>query len=174
MKRRVPVALLALIAGIAVSAGTPASSQISASEVEALVNEFYGQIAAYDYAAMHAATTPEFEMIENDGTRAMRMNWDAFDPRLEGAQQAGAVLKFVPSEFNTTVTSGAAYTTYIETATNGAQYYAGITLRLVGDQWLIDRMFTMPKPKVEQPAVEQPADAPPADAAPSTEPQPAD
>jgi hypothetical protein len=140
------------LCGIALCGSASASTAIGASEVEVLVHSFYGQIAAYDYAGMHAATTPEFEMIENDGTKAMRMNWDAFDKRLAGAQEHGAVLKFEPSEFNTTVTSGAAYTTYIETATNGAQYYAGITLRLVGDKWLIDRMFTMPKPKIEPPA----------------------
>jgi len=151
MKRRNLGALLVLTFGTVISAGTMASTQIPVEEVEALVHNFYGQIATYDYAAMHAATTPEFEMIENNGTKAMRMNRDAFDKRLAGAQQAGAVLKFEPSEFNTTVTAGAAYTTYIETATNGAQYYAGITLRLVGDRWLIDRMFTMPKPKDQPP-----------------------
>ena len=167
MKTGILGALLVLTAGIAVCGSASASTPIGASEVEVLVHNFYGQIAAYDYAAMHAATTPEFEMIENNGTKAMRMNWDAFDKRLAGAQQAGAVLKFEPSEFNTAVTSGAAYTTYIETATNGAQYYAGITLRLVGDQWLIDRMFTMPKPKDAPPA-----DQPPADAAATFAPQP--
>jgi len=160
MKTRILRALLVLTVGISVCAATSASSQVSAGEVETLVHKFYGQIAAYDYAGMHAASTPEFEMIENDGTKAMRMNWDAFDKRLAGAQQAGAVLKFEPSEFNTTVTAGAAYTTYIETATNGAQYYAGITLRLVGDKWLIDRMFTMPKPKAE-PAADDAASAAP-------------
>jgi hypothetical protein len=163
MKMKALGALLLLIAGIVVSASTSASTPLSASEVEKLVQSFYGQIAAYDYAGMHAATTAEFEMIENNGTKAMRMNWDAFDKRLAEAQQAGAVLKFEPSEFNTTVTAAAAYTTYIETATNGAQYYAGITLRLVGDKWLIDRMFTMPKPK----------DEPAADAAATATPQPA-
>ena len=147
MKAKPLVVLLALVAGMSVWGITLASTPIRAAEVEALVHKFYGQIAAYDYAGMHAASTAEFEMIENDGTRAMRMDWGAFDKRLAEAQQAGAVLKFEPSGFNTTITSGAAYTTYIETATSGAQYYAGITLRLVGDQWLIDRMFTMPKPK---------------------------
>jgi len=161
MKTRNLGALFVLAIGIVTCADTLASTPILAGEVEALVHNFYGQIAAYDYAAMHAATTPEFEMIENNGTKAMRMNWDAFDKRLAGAQEAGAVLKFEPSGFNTTVTAGAAYTTYIETATNGAQYYAGITLRLVGDKWLIDRMFTMPKPK----------DQPPTDAAASAAPK---
>jgi len=147
MKPKNLVTLLTLTAGLWAWSSAQASAPINAAEVEALVHKFYGQIAAYDYAGMHAASTAEFEMIENDGTRAMRMDWGAFDKRLAEAQQAGAVLKFEPSEFNTTITSGAAYTTYIETATSGAQYYAGITLRLVGDQWLIDRMFTMPKPK---------------------------
>jgi hypothetical protein len=160
MKMNTLGALLLLTAGIVVSASTSASTPLSASEAEKLVHSFYGQIAAYDYAGMHAATTPEFEMIENNGTKAMRMNWDAFDKRLAGAQQAGAVLKFEPSEFNTTVTAAAAYTTYIETATNGNQYYAGITLRLVGDKWLIDRMFTMPKPKDQPPAGDAAATTP--------------
>ena len=149
MKIKILGALVVVTAGIAACAGTPAPARLSAGEAEGLVHNFYGQIAAYDYAGMHASSTPEFEMIENNGTKAMRMNWDAFDKRLAGAQKAGAVLKFEPSEFNTTVTAEAVYTTYIETATNGAQYYAGITLRLVGDKWLVDRLFTMPKPKDE-------------------------
>ena len=164
MKTKILGALVVLIACIAASAGAPASTHLTAAEAEALVHNFYLQIAAYDYAGMHAASTPEFEMIENNGTKAMRMKWDAFDKRLAGAQKAGALLKFEPSEFNTTVTAEAVYTTYIETATSGAQYYAGITLRLVGDKWLVDRMFTMPKPK----------DVPAPDAVASAAPQPSD
>ena len=151
-------AAVALTAGIAASAGTQASTQLSAAQAEALVKNFYAQLAAYDYAGMHAASTPEFEIIENNGTKAMRMNWDAFDARLAGAQKAGAVLKFELSEFNTTLTGDVAYTTYIETGTKGQQYYAGIILRHVGDKWLVDRFFTFPKPP----------DPPPADAAAST------
>lgn len=56
------------------------------------------------------------------------------------------VLKFETSEFNTTVTAEAAYTTFVETSTDGEQFYAGVALRRSGDKWLVDRLFTMPKP----------------------------
>jgi hypothetical protein len=139
------VALAVLTAGIVTSAGASAAP-VTNAEVERLVQSFYDQLAVYDYEGMHAASTPEFEIIENNGTKAMRMDWAAFDARLEGAQKAGAVLKFQTSDFYTTVTPDVAYTTYVETGTNGKQYYAGITLRRAGDEWLVDRFFTMPKP----------------------------
>ena len=149
-------ALAVLAAGIVTSAGAVGSTPITNAEVEQLVQSFYDQLSVYDYAGMHAASTPEFEIIENNGTKAMRMDWAAFDARLEGAQKAGAVLKFTTAEFYTTVTPDVAYTTYVETGTKGQQYYAGITFRRVGDKWLVDRFVTFPKPKdPPEPAAQQ-------------------
>lgn len=151
-------ALAVLAAGMAASACAVASTPITNAEVERLVQSFYDQLSVYDYEGMHAASTPEFEIIENNGTKAMRMDWPAFDARLQGAQKAGAVLKFATSEFNTTLTPDLAYTTYVETGTNGNQYYAGIILRRAGDKWLVDRFVTFPKPKdPPEPAAAAPA-----------------
>jgi len=146
-------ALMVLAAGIVTSAGASAAPATNA-EIERLVQSFYDQLSVYDYAGMHAASTPEFEIIENNGTKAMRMNWAAFDARLQGAQKAGAVLKFTTAEFFTTLTPDVAYTTYVETGTTGKQYYAGIVFRRDGDKWLVDRFFTMPKPPEEAAASE--------------------
>jgi hypothetical protein len=46
-------------------------------------------------------------------------------------------------------------------ASNGKQYYAGIILKRVGDQWLVDRFFTMPKPEDVKPEDVKPEEVKP-------------
>ena len=50
MKPKNLVTLLTLTAGLWAWSSAQASAPINATEVEALVHKFYGQIAAYDYA----------------------------------------------------------------------------------------------------------------------------
>lgn len=131
-------------------AATTATS-ISERQAEDLARAFFSSLSEYDEAAIRNMSTAGFEIVENDGKNAMRMNMDAFSKRLKGAQGAGLVLKFELSEFRTTVTRDAAWTFYVETgvapSNNGRKFLGGQIFKRAGDRWLLDKLFTMPIPQ---------------------------
>ncbi len=152
-------ALVLLGLGLAACSGPAPAPPATAAQIEDLARAYYASLADYDFAAMNATTTPEFEATEHSGTFSKRFDRSTFEERIKGAQQAGAVLKFELSDFNTRVAEGAAYTSYMETGTNGAKYYAGMAFVLVDETWLADRLYTLP---VLEPAAGSPVEPAPA------------
>jgi hypothetical protein len=144
----------AVVASDAVPAGDgpdAADSGQVAAQIEELTRSYFRFLGEFDLAAMWDMSTPEFEIFEHDGTRAMRMDLQAFDERLRGAQQAGAQIRFEPGNFRTTVTPTGAWTFYVERGlipSNQDRRFYGTTIwKRVGDRWLLDKMVSLPVPQ---------------------------
>lgn len=123
----------------------------TAAHIEELTRSYFLHLGKFELDEMRNMSTPEFEIFEHDGSRAMRMNLEAFDQRLRGAQEAGAQIRFEPGNFTTTVTSSGAWTFYIEKGlipSNQDKRFYGTTIwKKVGDRWLLDKMVSMPIPE---------------------------
>ncbi|MEJ8566193.1 hypothetical protein [Elongatibacter sediminis] len=150
------VLLMALSAAASVKAAEPESPvgtegpEQVAAHVEELARMYFIKLGEFDHAGLRDMSTPEFEIMEHDGERAMRMGLDAFDERLRGAEAAGAEIRFIPHDFRTTVTSDAAWTLYVEKGAlprnANSRFYGTMIFKRVGDRWLLDKMSTVPVP----------------------------
>lgn len=128
-----------------------AEEKKKAAEIEELTRTYFRHLGEYNFEALRGMSTPEFEIFEHDGTRAMRMDLNAFDERLRGAQAAGAQIRFEPGNFRTTVTPTGAWTFYVERGlipSNQDRRFYGTTIwKRVGDRWLLDKMVSLPVPE---------------------------
>ena len=111
----------------------------NANEVEAIMSQYYDDIAAYDYAAMRAVYTPAFEILD-DGSR---LDANGFEELVQGIEARGLTWNFNLSEFNTEITADIAYTTYVITSPPDFRWFGAGILRRSNDGWLVDRMTMM-------------------------------
>ena len=115
------------------------------SQVEAVVHRYFDLLAQYDYLAMRALATPEYETLDG----GVRLTHPEFEDYVRGtAQLGGAQMAFDLSQFNTQIVSDIAYTTFVNTITDESTArftpnLDGMILKRSGDQWLIDRFFHM-------------------------------
>ena len=107
--------------------------------VEAIMSQFYDDIAAYDYAAMRSVYTPEFEILD-DG---FRFDADGFEELIRDIESRGLTWDFTLSEFNTRIAGDVAYTSYEIASPPDFRWFGGGTLRRSGGGWLVDRMVMM-------------------------------
>lgn len=128
-----------------------AATARTAAHIEDQTRTYFRYLGEFNLEAMWDMSTPEFEILEHDGTRAMRMDLKAFDARLRGAQEAGAQIRYEPGDFRTTVTESGAWTFYVERGlipSNQDRRFYGTTLwKKVGDRWLLDKMISLPIPE---------------------------
>ena len=115
------------------------------TQVEAVVHRYFDLLAQYDYLAMRALATPEYETLDG----GVRLTHPEFEDYVRGtAQLGGAQMVFDLSQFNTQIVSDIAYTTFVNTITDESTArftpnLDGMILKRSGDQWLIDRFFHM-------------------------------
>lgn len=162
MKQLKPFSILVFIASVTMLAAAGTSTAIAsdaesadeagtAAHIEELTRSYFLYLGEFDLDAMRDMSTPEFEIFEHDGSKAMRMNLESFDQRLRGAKAAGAQIRFEPTNFNTTVTTSGAWTFYIEKgaipSNKDRRLYGTTVWKRVGDRWLLDKMVSMPIPE---------------------------
>ncbi|MGH8209523.1 MAG: nuclear transport factor 2 family protein, partial [Steroidobacteraceae bacterium] len=145
-------ALYALFLGLIVmvaAGGTAAAEPTDTSRIEDMVRQYFRDIQDYDFEALRAAATPQFEILD-DG---YRRDIAGLVAELRDKRQAkGFKYQFQLSKFNTVVTPEVAYTTFEthETVTNtslGDHSRDSLTcmiLRRVGNHWRVDRLFHLP------------------------------
>jgi hypothetical protein len=114
-------------------------SPAALSQVEDATQTFFDAAHAFDYAAMRAGATPDFEMLYS----GRRMTLDDFVEMLRGMEEARggrAIPTYDAQGLNTEVVGEAAYTTWL--SENG-RWFESMILVWSGDRWLVDRAFTM-------------------------------
>jgi len=150
MKRRELIGILCLASLMAIDAGK-SQTLSDADQVETVVRQYFDHLAQYDYAAMRAMATPEFETLDG----GVRLTHPEFEDYVRGtAEISGAELQFELSQFNTEISSDVAYITYLNTITGSANL-DGMILKRSGERWLIDRFFHMPVARGPEQVVRQ-------------------
>jgi len=119
----------------------------SAAEVETVMSQYYDNVATYDYEALRAVYTPDFEILD-DGFRFDATGFEDLLKRLKGN---GMTWDFTLSEFNTELAPTIGYTSYLISDVSGRRWYGSAVLQQSGDGWRIDRMsmITKAEPKAE-------------------------
>lgn len=110
---------------------------IDLSDVHAAAQAFLDHTHAFDYAAMRADATADFEIL----IFGQRMDIDAFETLLRGMEERreGQPLgSYELVDFNTEIVGDVAYTTWA--SSNWLE--SAIFIRS-GDRWLIDRAASM-------------------------------
>ena len=148
MKRPVLLAMLSMIC-LGVGSGGQSQTPSDVEAAEMAVHEYYHAIKIYDYDAMRAAATPEFEIIYG-GRRVNRSEFETVHRAEE--QELGPVesrplrLEYELAELEIEIAGDVAFARYIEIVPDPdyPDYHGFIVLQRDGGQWLIHRMFTMP------------------------------
>jgi len=115
------------------------------SEVEAAARAFLDHAHAFDYVAMRAAATSDFEIL----IFGRRMDLDAFEAFLRemeesrGGEELGT---YDLLDLQTEIVGNVAYTSWAST-----DWLEAAVFVRSGDQWLIDRAFAMPVEATPQP-----------------------
>ncbi len=129
---------------------TEKSSKIAA-HVEQLARDYFRYLAEFNYDEMRAMSTPEYLMVENNARLSMLMTVDEFDERIRDIRAQGGRIMFEPVQFQTTVTSSAAWTLYVERGTSpnnqDSRLYGTMIFKRDGDRWLLDRMLSVGIPE---------------------------
>ena len=105
--------------------------------VERAAHRFIDLAHDFDYAGLRAATTADYEMLF-DGRR---MALEDFEAMLRGMEESRDGRKLGSYEFvdiNTKIMGDVAYTSWSST-----NWLESITFIWSGDQWLVDRAFSM-------------------------------
>ena len=114
------------------------------NEVEAAARAFQQHAHTFDYVALRAATTPDFEFLM-DG---LRMDLDGFEALLREMEESrgGRALGIYDMlDFNTEIVGEVAYTSWAST-----YWLESAVFIRSGDQWLVDRAFAVQR-KVPEP-----------------------
>ncbi len=145
MKARIRAVSTILIGALAVLGSAPSHAQDSAAEVEATMSQYYDNVATYRYDALRSMYTSDFEILD-DG---FRFDATGFEDLLKGLNGRGLTWDFTLSEFNTELTPGIGYTSYLITDVSGRRWYGSAILERKGDGWAIDRMSMITKAEPE-------------------------
>ena len=122
-----------------------AEQQGTAQEVEAVMSQYYDNVATYQYDALRAAYTSDFEILD-DGYRFDATGFEDLLKRLKGN---GLTWDFTLSEFKTELAPTIGYTSYLISDVSGRRWYGSAVLTREGDGWRIDRMSMITKAKPE-------------------------
>ena len=117
--------------------GTPGSAQ----EVEAVMSQYYDNVATYQYDALRAVYTSDFEILD-DGFRFDATGFEDLLKRLNGN---GMTWDFTLSEFNTELAPTIGYTSYLISDVSGRRWYGSAVLQHSEEGWRIDRMSMITK-----------------------------
>jgi hypothetical protein len=139
-------ALLRLVL-VASFACTPQSQAPPAdpSEVEAAARAFLDHAHTFDYVAMRAAATSDFEIL----IFGRRMDLDAFEALLremEDSRGGGQLDSYDLLDLKTEIVGDVAYTSW-----TSADWLESAIFVRSGDRWLIDRAFAIRMEAAPQP-----------------------
>ena len=147
MKTRLLLISMLLFGAISAYGADQAASQGTAQEVEAVMSQYYDNVATYQYEALRAMYTQDFEILD-DGSRFDATGFEDLLKRLNGN---GLTWDFTLSEFNTELAPTIGYTSYLISDVSGRRWYGSAVLERTGDGWRIDRMsmITKAEPQAE-------------------------
>ncbi len=116
----------------------PQGPSADTSVVEVAARRFVDLAHNFDYVALRAAATTDYEMLF-DGRR---MDLDDFEALLRGMEERRGGRKlgsYDLEDFNTEIVGDIAYTSWSST-----NWLESMTFVWSGDQWLADRAFSIP------------------------------
>lgn len=148
-RRLAPTTLLIsvlLIGTLAACGAGPSGMQGGAEEVEATMSQYYDNVATYEYDALRAVYTSDFEILD-DG---FRFDATGFEDLLKRLDSNKMTWDFTLSEFNTELAPGIGYTSYLITDVSGRQWYGSAVLERTDDGWRIDRMSMITRAEPEE------------------------
>ena len=148
---------LCLYAGLVISTAPLLSADYAAlaqsetsdaeASVEAAVRGYYKHIKVYNFDAMEAAVTPEFEIIY----AGVRTDWNGFETRhraelgeMGPTESRPGRMDYQNTNFEVKIDGDLAYSRSREMNPAGNNYYDYWVLRRDNDEWLIHRIFHMP------------------------------
>ena len=119
-------------------------------EVEAFVRRYYEHMAALDYEAMRAMSTPELEIVSMSSPdfeilgEGLRIGHAEFEAQIAAAKAQSRELDFEVSQYDTELTEDVAYTSYMLYRPLDMEVGLGeMILRRTDDGWLLDRLVHM-------------------------------
>lgn len=123
----------------------PAADEAAAEEV---VGDFFRAMESWDYQALRATVTPDFELVED----TVIMNMDEFVSFIEPFEAQGGQMRWTLTDFNTESDGDVAWTRYINRAVlnmagQESRFHwieTAILTRQPDGTWKIDRLQSTP------------------------------
>ena len=141
----IPYVSVAILLPICLAACSPGEAPIREGQapvaepaaIEAIVDEYFDRLAAYDFLGMRALTTPTFETLDG----GVRLTHPELEDYIRNtAQRGGAVLEFDQSQFDTRIVGDVAHVTFLMNL-SGREYLDAVILHRSDGEWLFDRWF---------------------------------
>jgi len=123
----------------------PAVDQAAAERV---VGDFFRAMEGWDYQALRATVTPDFELVED----TVIMNMDEFASFIEPFEAQGGVMRWTLTDFNTESAGDVVWTRYVNRAVlnmagQESRFHwieTAILTRQPDGSWKIDRLQSTP------------------------------
>lgn len=125
-----------------------ADTDADMAAAEAVVGDFFRAMESWDYDALRATVTPDFELVED----TVIMTMDGFVEFIEPFEAQGAEMRWTLSEHNTEVEGDVAWTRYINRAVLNMEgeesrfhwIESAVLTRDLDGGWKIDRLQSTP------------------------------
>lgn len=135
--KKLQLTISVFLISLLVSCGTEQSGVLGgANEVEAVMSQYYNDVGSYNFTAMRAVYSPDFEILD-DG---YRFDADGFEELVRRLEKMGMTWDFSLSDFNTEIKQDIGYTSYVISDVSGRRWFGSGILERTGDGWWIDRM----------------------------------
>ena len=135
------------------SAGDPATDHAADptadhAAAEAVIGDFFRAMESWDYGALRATATADFELVED----TVIMSMDDFVAFIEPFADQGAVMRWTLSDFNTESDGDVVWTRYqnhavLDMAGEESRFHwieAAVLIRQPDGAWKIDRLQSTP------------------------------
>jgi ketosteroid isomerase-like protein len=132
------------------AAGAPGDTDPAAHRgaAEAVVGDFFRAMEGWDYEALRATVTADFELVED----TIIMSMDEFVSFIEPFERQGGSMRWTLADFNTEVDGNVAWTRYINRAVlnmagQKSHFHwieTAILTRQLDGTWKIDRLHSTP------------------------------
>lgn len=140
--------LLTLLAACAPPETAERDAAADAAAAEAVVGEFFGALEDWDFDAVRATVTSDFELVED----TVIMSIDDFVAFVEPFEARDARMRWELSDFNTEVSGDVAWTRYhnravLEMQGEESRFHwieSAVLLRQPDGSWKIDRLQSTP------------------------------
>lgn len=139
---------LAACAACAAEAPIDENPAADAAAAEAVVGDFFRAMESWDYDALRATVTDDFELVED----TVIMNMDEFVAFIQPFEAQGSEMRWTLSDYNTEVAGDVAWTRYINRAVlhvggEESRFHwieSAVLNRQPDGGWKIDRLQSTP------------------------------
>ena len=137
-----------LLVGCAPEPSSDGNAAADAAAAEDVVADFFRAMESWDYEALRATVTSDFELVED----TVIMSMDDFVAYIEPFEAQDAAMRWELSDFNTEVSGDVAWTRYINRAVLQMQgeesrfhwIESAVLQRQPDGSWKIDRLQSTP------------------------------